>query len=202
MNFYLKSRKISHNKSETKKQGKDKSNNSGTHTIVQLQNGVLKCFCKESIFEGIPCKHELTVLIKEGLSENALYFNQRWTKAFYSSEDLEESMNKSQGIISKEEEEENKEEQVISENDLQEENQKKMVQNPSRVKSKGRPNNTRNKHPMENSRGKSVGKSKSKKAKEKSRSRRATSKTTKQPTKKRKKEVLKRSLNELKMPKI
>jgi len=62
--------------------GKGKS-----HT-VKLINNQLICSCNESVFEGLPCRHELSVCIKVNISFDSLQIAKRWTKEFFKIENL------------------------------------------------------------------------------------------------------------------
>jgi len=50
---------------------------------VKREKGVLRCSCLESIYSGIPCKHELCICIKETLDISNLFVNNRWSKDFF-----------------------------------------------------------------------------------------------------------------------
>ena len=72
------------------------------------QNNVLICNCLESNYEGIPCRHEICVFIKETKSTSCLNINARWTSQFFNVEQLEE-------IGESEDEEENVQEDEMEE---------------------------------------------------------------------------------------
>ena len=50
---------------------------------MKRERGILRCSCLESIYSGIPCKHELYICIKETLEISTLFVNNRWSKAFF-----------------------------------------------------------------------------------------------------------------------
>jgi len=51
--------------------------------IIKLQNAILLCDCQESVFEGIPCRHELCVYVKGGKSIETLNFNKKMGKRIF-----------------------------------------------------------------------------------------------------------------------
>ena len=53
------------------------------HHIVKLEGGKLICSCQESMFEGLPCRHELSIYVKTTQSIKVLNINHRWTKEFF-----------------------------------------------------------------------------------------------------------------------
>ena len=56
--------------------------------IISVKNGKIQCDCLESIYEGIPCRHELCVYLKSSLEISKLNFNQRWNIDYFQTEDL------------------------------------------------------------------------------------------------------------------
>ena len=48
----------------------------------------MECSCKESKFEGIPCRHELCVYVKGSKALSNLNFHKRWTKQYFNIEQL------------------------------------------------------------------------------------------------------------------
>ena len=55
---------------------------------VALKRKKLQCDCLESIFEGLPCKHELCIYIKESQPISALNIAERWTLEYFKPEDI------------------------------------------------------------------------------------------------------------------
>jgi len=91
----------------------------------------ITCDCKESVFEGLPCRHELCIYFKEMLSICQLNFNKRWTLSFFNQEDLPQILDpedsdeyEGENEVMAESEDENEmldESQEISNEDLTEE---------------------------------------------------------------------------------
>lgn len=48
-----------------------------------MENNILKSSCRESCFEGIPCRHELCVYVKGSKSVANLNFHLRWSKGYF-----------------------------------------------------------------------------------------------------------------------
>ena len=46
-------------------------------------NRKLTCSCQESLFEGLPCRHELSVYVKTTQGIDALNIHPRWTKDYF-----------------------------------------------------------------------------------------------------------------------
>ena len=78
---------------------------------------ILICNCNESVYEGLPCRHELCILIKESKTLSNLKINQRWTKEYFSQDNLSDVSDSEE----EEEEEEEKEEEKESCVDFSEE---------------------------------------------------------------------------------
>jgi len=58
---------------------------------IKLQNGKLKCDCKDALFVGVPCRHLLALVTKEKeLEPKSLPINNRWRKDYYKEEEEEE----------------------------------------------------------------------------------------------------------------
>jgi len=55
-----------------------------------MERSVLACECKESIYEGLPCRHELCVYIKDTLDIENLHIQQRWTRDYFEEKELSE----------------------------------------------------------------------------------------------------------------
>jgi len=51
--------------------------------IVKLENDLLVCSCKESLFEGLACRHELCVYVKGNKAIENIYVHQRWLESFF-----------------------------------------------------------------------------------------------------------------------
>lgn len=49
------------------------------------------CECKESVYEGFPCKHELCIFLKENMNIKNLNIASRWTKEYFQLEDFSNS---------------------------------------------------------------------------------------------------------------
>ena len=47
------------------------------------QNDVLICSCQESTYEGLPCKHEFCIFIKETKPISFLNIHPRWTLEYF-----------------------------------------------------------------------------------------------------------------------
>jgi len=58
--------------------------------LVSLKNNILYCECQESLYEGIPCRHEFCIFIKETMDLKNLNFAERWTKNYFSRENVSE----------------------------------------------------------------------------------------------------------------
>jgi len=54
-----------------------------SYHIVNIEANKLICSCQESIFEGIPCRHELCVYVKASQNIDMLNVQQRWLKEFF-----------------------------------------------------------------------------------------------------------------------
>lgn len=52
--------------------------------------GKLRCSCEESVFEGLPCRHEISICVKSNFSLENLYFAERWRKEYFNVEVLPE----------------------------------------------------------------------------------------------------------------
>jgi len=50
---------------------------------INLHNDKSTCACKESTFEGLPCRHELCVYVKGSKPLAWLNFHRRWTYEFF-----------------------------------------------------------------------------------------------------------------------
>ena len=88
---------------------------------MKLHAGKLMCSCLESVFEGIPCRHELCIYVKASQSLNALNVHPRWHKAYFDSsvifsslEGSENKDNNSQSDQNNQDLENNPETNVIS----------------------------------------------------------------------------------------
>lgn len=79
--------------------------------IVSMEEEILVCDCKESVFEGLPCRHELCIYIKETLEIKSLNFQKRWTRDYFEYKELNED-------ISSEEENEDSDENQEIENEM------------------------------------------------------------------------------------
>jgi len=62
--------------------------NAEVSEIVILERRKLKCSCQESIFEGVCCHHEICIANKVLNTAKNLDIHQRWTKPFFSMDDL------------------------------------------------------------------------------------------------------------------
>ena len=49
---------------------------------------VLICSCKESCYEGLPCRHELCIFVKETMPASSLNIHSRWNKEYFNQNDL------------------------------------------------------------------------------------------------------------------
>ena len=95
--------------------------------IITKEGDNIFCNCKESIYGGAPCRHELSLCISLLKDPNLLYFEPNWRKLYYEIEDDSNSSNQSE-----EEEEENKEEE--KEKDENKDQDQEEGLNPKRVK--------------------------------------------------------------------
>jgi hypothetical protein len=55
---------------------------------VNLVSGKLRCECRESIFEGCPCRHEICAMEKNTMKITTLNFNKRWTYDYFDNKTL------------------------------------------------------------------------------------------------------------------
>jgi len=44
---------------------------------------MLVCNCKEDVFIGIPCRHQIAIILKSKCSPKFLPFNQRWLLSYF-----------------------------------------------------------------------------------------------------------------------
>ena len=113
-----------------------------TKHIVEIKGSQFVCSCEESTFDGLPCRHEIAVAIHTS-NLTSLAFKPRWTLSYFKIEELNET-SESEKTESNDEDED----QVTKIFNLTF-NCVKKVLNPTMVKSKGRPHNAREKHPIE-----------------------------------------------------
>ena len=69
----------------------------------------------ESIYEGLPCRHELCIFIKETKPISLLYVHKRWTNEYFKQNDLPQISDSDEEEEEKEEGEEEEEESSIEE---------------------------------------------------------------------------------------
>jgi len=103
-----------------------------------LKAGKLSCDCRDDIYNGVPCRHLLALVTKEkNLNFGMLPINSRWRIAYFSDE--EEVFPNELADTKKEE---NKESDEVN---------NKLLQNPPKVTTSGRPlsRNQRSKAPTE-----------------------------------------------------
>lgn len=86
--------------------------------LIKLVDNKLKCSCEESTFEGLPCRHELSICIKANFPLGSLSIANRWKKDYFKVEDLPEVEYDGQ---EEEDEEEEKEEVLMMQGEREEE---------------------------------------------------------------------------------
>lgn len=74
---------------------------------VKIKAGKLCCDCLESVYEGLPCRHELCIYIKETRPLNELGIHERWTLNYFTRRNL--GVEQEEQETSDEEEEEDEE---------------------------------------------------------------------------------------------
>jgi len=135
-------------------------------------NQIFVCNCQESVFEGLPCKHELCIYIKENGTFHQLNIQQRWKLEYFNpselsdisisddereNDDSTESLDdeeKNKSVISNYDFEEQKDDESFIEEEKNEVNFqlnsfKLKIKNPSQKRGRGRPSSTRSKSKME-----------------------------------------------------
>ena len=83
---------------------------------MRLTKNVLRCDCEESCFEGLPCRHELCVFVKDTLPNKNLNIHERWKKTYFDEEMLPKISSDAEEEEELEEEKENVENSSRSDN--------------------------------------------------------------------------------------
>ena len=55
---------------------------------ISLRGNKLICDCLETVYDGIPCRHELCLYIKESLPVSVLNLNDRWSLPYFDPDNL------------------------------------------------------------------------------------------------------------------
>jgi len=71
-----------------------------------MENGKLICSCKESTFEGLPCRHELCVYVKGSKPITSLHFQNRWAYEYFDVKSLPAIESDIEGLSNAREEQE------------------------------------------------------------------------------------------------
>ena len=86
--------------------------------IVKVKQNKLFCDCMESTFEGLPCKHEFCIYIKESKHISMLNISQRWSLEYFNPETIcpiEDNSDEESENFEEEDQEENEDEERIEE---------------------------------------------------------------------------------------
>jgi len=54
---------------------------------VELKKGKLECPCKDHIYYGIPCRHQITIFLQKKCQFCHLPFNKRWLLKWFNTEE-------------------------------------------------------------------------------------------------------------------
>ena len=79
--------------------------NSKFQHVVKLEKKTLRCSCQESLYEGLPCRHEICICVKEDMPISYLNIHDRWQQHYFTPTAFE--------TISDSEEEDDYDEEII-----------------------------------------------------------------------------------------